>query len=532
MTNRSIDWLRAGGASTLRVGATALFAAALLVPFPATPPEASAQSGGPALVVPNLALRTVASELELPTAFAFLDDDELFVIQKGTGTVQHVVDGQVVGTVLDLAVNNASERGLLGLALDPNFDDNGYVYLYWTCTAPPPPADAICSPSAIECPDEPALGADSNDILAVPLLGNRVDRFVWDGTSLDWDLNLVKLRAYQVDGGDCPPPGQGDEEQPPRGNHDGGVITFGADGKLYIIIGDTGRRGWLQNLRFGPKAEQAPPAVSDDQFGGPAPDDAHFTSVIIRINGDGTIPTDNPFYGFTSGEGAEVDENISMIFAYGFRNSFGMTVDPKSGNLWMSENGDSSFDELNLVERGMNSGWLQMQGPSARLQEYKAIETSEQFFGLQQLRYPPTLLADTQAEAFARLVLFPGARFSDPEFAWRYAFPPAGMGFMSGRALGPQYEGDMFVGFASPSPLGGPLFHFNLTGNRRKIGVDDPRLEDRVADNFAPRDMTESESLLFGTGFGIVTDIETGPNGNLFVLSLSNGALYEIYRAQ
>jgi aldose sugar dehydrogenase len=74
------------------------------------------------------------------------------------------------------------------------------------------------------------------------------------------------------------------------------------------------------------------------------------------------------------------------------------------------------------------------------------------------------------------------------------------------------------------------LFRFNLTGNRRNIAVDDPRLEDRVADNLDKFDITESESLLFGTGFGIGTDIHTGPNGNLFVVSLSNGAIYEISR--
>jgi hypothetical protein len=69
-----------------------------------------------------------------------------------------------------------------------------------------------------------------------------------------------------------------------------------------------------------------------------------------------------------------------------------------------------------------------------------------------------------------------------------------------------------------------------LTGNRLKIGVDDPRLQDRVADNLAKHEITESESLLIGRNFGISTDIETGPNGNLFVVSLSNGAIYEIFR--
>jgi hypothetical protein len=74
------------------------------------------------------------------------------------------------------------------------------------------------------------------------------------------------------------------------------------------------------------------------------------------------------------------------------------------------------------------------------------------------------------------------------------------------------------------------VFRFNLTGNRRMIGVDDPRLEDRVADNVAKFEITESETLLFGTNFRIGTDIRTGPNGNLFVVSLSNGTVYEIFR--
>jgi glucose/arabinose dehydrogenase len=107
---------------------------------------------------------------------------------------------------------------------------------------------------------------------------------------------------------------------------------------------------------------------------------------------------------------------------------------------------------------------------------------------------------------------------------------PAAIGFVRGRGLGPEYENDLFVGVSVPEPLGGPLFHFNLTGNRRKIAVDDSRLEDRVADNATFHDMTESEGLLIGTDFGVVTDIETAPSGKLLVVSLDQGAIYEISR--
>jgi hypothetical protein len=103
---------------------------------------------------------------------------------------------------------------------------------------------------------------------------------------------------------------------------------------------------------------------------------------------------------------------------------------------------------------------------------------------------------------------------------------------MSGNGLGPQYSGDLFVGAGTPVLEGGYLFHFNLTGNRRKIAVDDSRLEDRVADNLAKHEIIESETLLFGRNFGVSTDIRTGPNGNLFVVSLTNGAIYEIHRTR
>jgi glucose/arabinose dehydrogenase len=185
---------------------------------------------------------------------------------------------------------------------------------------------------------------------------------------------------------------------------------------------------------------------------------------------------------------------------------------------------------MNLVEPGANLGWVQIMGPAARVAQFKAIETSPTFFGLQQVRWSPENIANTPAEALSRLFMIPGAQYSDPEFSWKFAVAPAAIGFLNSRALGPQYAGDLFVGASRPTLDDGYLFRFNLTGNRRKIGTDDPRLEDRVADNSTKFDPTESETLRFGTGFGVGTDIQTGPNGNLFVVSLSSGAVYEVFR--
>jgi aldose sugar dehydrogenase len=486
---------------------------------------------GPAVVDPNLRVRTVVSGLTTPSTMAFLGPNDFLIAEKNTGQVKRVVNGVVQSTVLDLSVNNASERGLLGIALHPNFPTNPSVYLYWSCRSTVPPSGDPFEPEEQVCFDSAITGLpDSADILQVPLRGNRVDRFEWTGSTLVYQQNLLMLRSFQNDGGPVPP-GQGDSAQPPRANHDGGVLAFGADGKLYVAVGDLGRRGEMQNLEEGPT-----PPTADDQFGGPAPDNAHLSGVILRLNPNGSTPTDNPFFAVGAERGGQAGANIQRVFAYGLRNTFGIAVDPVSGSLWDQQNADDAFDELNRVERGMDGGWIQIMGPVSRIAQFKEIEVTLPPSGgipgaqLQQIRWGPANIADTPAEALSRLFRLPGSHYSDPEFSWKFAVPPAGIGFLRGRALGPQYENDLFAGAATPLTVGGYLFRFNLTGNRQKIAVDDPRLEDRVADNIEKHDITESESLLFGTGFGVSTDIETGPNGNLYVVSLSSGAVYEISR--
>ena len=130
----------------------------------------------PSLVDPNLGVRTVIENLDQPTTMAFLGLNDFFVLEKATGQVKRVVNGVVQSTVLDLAVNSGSERGLLGIALHPDFPATPHVYLYWT---------------------ESTTGADSTVLSETPLLGNRVDRFVWDGSTLTIDQNIIHLRALQ-----------------------------------------------------------------------------------------------------------------------------------------------------------------------------------------------------------------------------------------------------------------------------------------------------------------------------------------------
>ena len=214
----------------------------------------SSIQAAPSMVDRNLQVRTVVTGLTTPSTMAFLGPRDMLVLEKNTGKVQRVIDGVVQPTpAIDLAVNFASERGLLGIALHPDFPRNASVYLYWT---------------------ESTTGADSDVLSETPVLGNRVDRYQWNGAVLIHEANIIHLRALQEDAG-----------QPPRGNHDGGIINFGPDGKLYTFFGDNGRRGQMQNLPDGPG-----PAgnQSDDQFGGPEPDNAHLSGVILRLNEDGS----------------------------------------------------------------------------------------------------------------------------------------------------------------------------------------------------------------------------------------------------
>lgn len=449
-----------------------------------------------------------------PIGIVFVGPDDYFVLEKASGQVKRVLGGVLQATpVLDLAVNANSERGLLSMVLHPNFPANPSVYICWT---------------------ESSTGADSTVALEVPLLGNRIDRFTWNGSTLTQAENLIRLRSLQTD--NIAVPGHpGTNNAGPAGNHNGGVMRFGPDGKLYVFMGDQGRRGWLQNLPNGPFLT-AP--FSDDTYGGPTPDNAHLAGVILRLNDDGSAPADNPFFAAGAALGGEVGANIQKIYSYGHRNGFGMAFDPYSGFLWETENADDAYSELNRAVPGMNGGWIQLAGPIGRMANWKTIETTQFGRALQQVRYPPTRAAYTPSVALSRLLMLPGAVYVDPELSWRYEIGPAGTTFVKGAALGAAYDGTLWFGssrsFAQVGGNGGSLYRIKLTADRLHVDTSaDPRLADRVADNLFRAqkfDGTESETLQIGKGFGTTTSIEQGPDGNLYVVSITDNAIYRISR--
>lgn len=462
----------------------------------------------------NLQVDTAVNGLNQPIGVVFLADNDMLVLEKASGQVKRVINGVVqTPPVLDLAVNSNSERGLLSMALHPQFPEVPEVFVRWT---------------------ESSMGADSTAVLDVPLLGNRVDRFRWEavnGGRLVFDQNLVRLRALQTD--NLQVIGQPTSTNAnPQGNHNGGVIKFGPDGNLYVFTGDLGRRGWMQNLANGPFLKA--PFV-DDTLGGPAPDNNHLSGMILRINTNGNGLVDNPFFAAGAALGGEIGANIQKIYSYGHRNGFGMAFDPISGSLWETENADDAFSELNRVIAGMNGGWIQFAGPASRIGQFKAIETTQFNSAMQQVRYPPTRIAYTAAIAQARLLALPGSTYVDPELSWKYESGPAGTAFVDGDGLGPEYNGTLWLGtsrsFSQVGGTGGSLYRIKLTADRRHVDTSaDPRLADKVADNLAKFGVTESETLQIGTGFGTTTDITQGPDGNLYVVSITDGSIYRISR--
>jgi glucose/arabinose dehydrogenase len=266
------------------------------------------------------------------------------------------------------------------------------------------------------------------------------------------------------------------------------------------------------------------------------PDSAHLSGVVMRLNDDGSTPASNPFFGAGAVIGGEVGRGIQKVFSYGHRNGFGMAFDPRGGFLWLTENADDAFSELNRVIPGMNGGWIQIMGPQSRMAQFKQIETTQFGSALQQVRYPPTRIAYTASLARSRMFMLPGATYVDPAFSWRYEVGPSGTAFVRGSALGAEYDGSLWMGssrpFAPTGPTGGSLYRLRLTPDRLSVDTSaDPRLADKVADNLTKFDPTESESMLIGRGFGVTPSIEQGPDGNLYVVSITDGVVYRISRA-
>ena len=221
----------------------------------------------------NVKVVTVAENLEIPWEIAFAPDGRIFFTER-VGNLRVIENGQLNLEPVAILDVGTVEGGLLGLALDPNFEQNHFLYLYYT-------------------------------YFEFQFTYNKVVRFTEkDNFLLDEFILVDKIPGAAI--------------------HDGGRLKFGPDEKLYITTGDAGNSSAAQDLNS-------------------------LSGKILRINPDGTIPSDNPFAD-------------SVIFSYGHRNPQGLDWDPVTGKLVVTEHGSSAHDEINVVESGKNYGWPKIIG--------------------------------------------------------------------------------------------------------------------------------------------------------------------------
>lgn len=383
------------------------------------------------IVDKGLKFEPIASGFDFPTGMAFVGPDDIIVIEKNTGQVIRIRNGtELEEPLLQVNIANTSERGLLGVAVSKSQNnDSAFPYVFLFYT-------------------------ESKDKTGEKILGNRLYRYDLVDNKLVNPKLLLDLPFL------------------PGPSHDGGVLAVGPDGKsLYLVIGNL---NFIQNQTYMTKAQN----VKD----GPAPDGR---GGILRITFDGET---------IDGKGILGDEDpLSKYYAYGLRNSFGIGFDPLTGQLWDTENGQSTNDEINLVQPGFNSGWRVIQGPSSLKADFDKNDL-EDFDGK--------------------------GNYRDPEFDWFDTIAPTSVLFFNSDKLGDRYENDLFIG----SVKNGTLYQFELGDNRSQLDLKGP-LADKIADN-----SSELKDVTFANKLGVITDLEVGPDGYLYVLSdfRRDGTIFKI----
>jgi glucose/arabinose dehydrogenase len=230
----------------------------------------------------DLQLQSVLPGLNFPVGMSLAPDGRVFFNERLTGKIRIInPQWQLVPTQFcQVSIATNGEQGLLGLALDPDFANNKFVYVYHSASSP---------------------------------LRNRVVRYTESSGSCTQETIVL-------------------DNLPASTNHNGGIIQFGPDGKLYVIIGDAENTANAQSL-------------------------TSLAGKVLRVNPDGSAPSDNPFFSNTN-------TNAKKVFSLGHRNSYGFTFHGHTGHLWETENGPGDNDEINRIVAGGNYGWPTVGGIS------------------------------------------------------------------------------------------------------------------------------------------------------------------------
>ncbi len=283
------------------------------------------------IIEPGFEREVVASGFILPVAMSFAHDGRIFVAEK-SGTVRVVQNGQLapepVITLTD--VNTFGDRGLLGIAVDPNFESNGFLYLSYTYE---------------NTPGSNFAGPKTGRIVRVTVVGNTAlesSKFVLVG-SIGGGIDAPSCENFPVTA-DCIPSDSG--------SHSVGGLRFGPDGKLYATLGDGANFDYADPLSLR--------AQNIDSLAGK----------VLRINTDGSAPADNPHFN------GNVMANRSKVYASGVRNAFRFNFSPNSGALYVGDVGWSSREEVNKIISGANYGWPCWEGTVLTIHNCSASTTN------------------------------------------------------------------------------------------------------------------------------------------------------------
>ena len=423
----------------------------------------------------------LVSGLSVPTTMTFVGDD-ILVLQKNDGKVRLIRNGTLQNDpVLDVEVSNYGEQGLLGIT-----NVGSKIYLFFT-----------------ESFHDGGLS-----------LENRIYKYDWDGEKLSNPELIKRLPSDEV-------------------TYNGGAMVSDSKGTVYAVTGEDYKAGVLQNhLPSESYRHFSESARSDEKARETLSDSLRQTLSCFKVSFKHytTNPAGwqqknepikenpwetNPLFILANLESCikkfaynELSfgnwKDTSVILpvdppgdykAIGIRNSFGLAVDPVTDYLWMTENGPDKFDEINLISKKFNSGWSKIVGPSKT-----------------QLQSPPG---------------YEEYEYGDPKFSWESPIGITGISFANSEQFA-KYKNWLFVADSN----NGNIYKFRLNDDRTGFTFDSPHLQDLIVNidtSMQGGSINESmDEILFGTNFGLISDIEFGPDGALYVVSLLEGSIYKI----
>jgi aldose sugar dehydrogenase len=417
----------------------------------------------------TLKMHKVFEGLKFPTSMDFLGPDDILVTEKNNGTVQRIVNGNMLSEpLLDANVSNYVERGLLGSAISKQKSANGngeviYVFLYYTET---------------NNEGNVSKNEKNHDCTDCNPIGHRLYRYELKDNKLIHPKLLLNLPTSPGISG---------------ASHVGGAMVIGPDKEIYLTTGE-GESCQNNSCIDGIENKSNNAQSSNVRTGQPPVG----RGGILRISQDGQI--DN--HGILGHK-----YPLNLYYAYGIRNSFGIDFDPLTGKLWDTENGPGFGDEINLVHPGFNSGWIRMQGVWP-IDDYNLLDSTPKekgYFGKTELNKKPK-----------NLVTFDGkGQYSNPEFTWNTTVGVTSIKFFNSDKLGKKYENDLFVGDTNH------LYHFDLNSDRTGLSLSG-KLYDKVANSDG-----EVHDSYIGGEFPTIVDLEISPDGYLYILSY-DGSIYKI----